>query len=222
VEHRTPTEAPTGATTATRPRWIEIVATVLLSMAAVATAWSSYQAARWNAEQAETFSAANAARVESTASSDLGNSQTQIDIALFMQWVDAGATGHRSLARFYRDRFRPEFRPAFDAWIATEPFRDPSAPSSPFSMTEYTVAAKVQATELLQQADALAAEARNDVQHATNYVLGVVVFAVSLFFAGVSTKLPSTRAQAIVVVIGCLLFTGAVVWIATFPINLVV
>ena len=28
--------------------WIEIVATVLLAVAAVATAWSSYQANRWN------------------------------------------------------------------------------------------------------------------------------------------------------------------------------
>jgi hypothetical protein len=33
--------------------WVEIGATVLLALAAVATAWSSYQAARWNGEQAK-------------------------------------------------------------------------------------------------------------------------------------------------------------------------
>ena len=40
--------------------WIEIVATVLLAVAAVATAWSSYQANRWNGEQAKAASRANA------------------------------------------------------------------------------------------------------------------------------------------------------------------
>ena len=33
--------------------WAEIGATLLLAVAAVATAWSSYQANRWNGEQAK-------------------------------------------------------------------------------------------------------------------------------------------------------------------------
>ena len=33
--------------------WVEILATVLLAVAAVATAWSGYQASRWNGEQAK-------------------------------------------------------------------------------------------------------------------------------------------------------------------------
>ena len=37
-----------------RRDWVEIAATVLLALAAVATAWSSYQATRWNGEQAKT------------------------------------------------------------------------------------------------------------------------------------------------------------------------
>ena len=46
-----------------RRDWVEIVATVLLALAAVATAWSSYPAARWNGEQAKTSSAVNKARI---------------------------------------------------------------------------------------------------------------------------------------------------------------
>ena len=43
---------------------LELLATILLAIAAVATAWSSYQSSRWSGVQAIDFSHANAARVE--------------------------------------------------------------------------------------------------------------------------------------------------------------
>ena len=58
--------------------------------------------------------AAIAARVESTRAANVVNRQAQIDVALFTQWVDAYARDETELAAFYRKRFRPEFRPAFD------------------------------------------------------------------------------------------------------------
>ncbi len=42
----------------------EVVATLLLAVAAVATAWASYQATRWNGEQARATSRTNALRIE--------------------------------------------------------------------------------------------------------------------------------------------------------------
>jgi hypothetical protein len=45
-------------------RHYELAATVLLAMAAVATAWASYQAARWHGEQARSQSASIAPRRE--------------------------------------------------------------------------------------------------------------------------------------------------------------
>ncbi len=44
--------------------WVELAATVLLAIAAVSTAWSSYQATRWNGEQAKTASRVNKTRIE--------------------------------------------------------------------------------------------------------------------------------------------------------------
>ena len=44
--------------------WIDVVATTVLALAAVATAWSGYQASRWHGEQAIAFSRANASRLE--------------------------------------------------------------------------------------------------------------------------------------------------------------
>ena len=200
--------------------WIDTAAAILLAAAAVATAWSSYQASRWTGEQAKAFSAANAARVESTKASNLANAQSQIDIALFTQWVDADLTGDDDLADFYEQRFRDEFNPAFRAWIQTDPFTDPSAPDSPFAMPEYSVAANDQANELETTANATAETARVYVQRATNYVLGVVLFAVALFFAGISTKLPRPGLKKAVLAVGVVVFLVAAGWIATFPISL--
>jgi len=212
----------TNAETAdsSRASRVEIVAAVLLASAAVATAWSSYQASRWTGEQAKAFASANAARVESTRASDLANAQSEIDVTTFSQWVDAYLQGNDEIAAFYERRFREEFRPAFHAWLRTDPFDDRSAPDSPFAMSEYVLAASAQADALDAEAETTAARARDDVQRATNYVLGVVLFAVSLFFAGISTKLTNHRIRGVVVGVGCAIFLVAAIWIATFPVSL--
>ncbi len=51
-------------------------------------------------------------------------------------------------------------------------------------------------------------------------MLGVVLFAVSLFFAGMSTKLGDRRLQKIAVAVGCTVFLGTLIWIVTSPISL--
>jgi hypothetical protein len=200
--------------------WIEIVAAVLLALAAVATAWSSYQATRWNGEQAKAASRANALRAEATQAAGRADSQTEVDVATFIQWVDAEATGDDELAAFYAARFRPEFRPAFDAWLATDPLSSPDAPPTPFAMDEYRLDAAAEAERLDAEAEVFSAAVRRNVQRAGNYVLGVVLFAVALFFAGMSTKLRGRGARTGMLVVGCLVFVGTAAWIATFPVSL--
>jgi hypothetical protein len=198
---------------------IEILATVLLALAAVGTAWSSYQASRWNGEQAKSFSRATATRIESTRASSRADAQTEIDVATFTQWVNAYALKRTELADFYFRRFRKEFKPAVTAWIATRPLRNADAPLTPFAMPEYRRAARAEAERLEANAEVLAAKARTDVQRATNYVLAVVLFAVALFFAGMSTKLRTRRLQAVLLALGSTVFLGTVIWLATLPIN---
>jgi hypothetical protein len=182
---------------------VEVVATVLLALAAVATAWSSYQAARWNGEQAKATTAVSKARIEAARASGLANSQTQVDVATFTQWVDAYARKEKELADFYFRRFRAEFKPAVDAWIASRPLQSADAPLTPFAMPEYRLAAADEAERLDRRAEALSADARRNIQRSTNYVLGVVLFAVALFFAGMSSKLTSPGPCKAVLVVGC-------------------
>src|SRR5438093_11748667 len=97
-------------------RRLEIVSTVLLALATVATAWSAYQSRQWTGEQAQATSAATAGRISENRSAALANRQVQIDLATFVQWLDASAQHRTRLADFYRTRFRAEFKPAFASW----------------------------------------------------------------------------------------------------------
>jgi hypothetical protein len=199
--------------------WVEIVATLLLALAAVATAWSSYQATRWNGEQAKAAGRTNGIRIQAARAASLAEAETQVDVATFVQWVNADTSKDTALADFYRNRFRREFRPAFAAWKATRPDENPDAPPTPFAMPQYRLASTANAERLDQAAEASSASVATNIQRATNYVLGVVLFAVALFFAGMSTKLQSPALRRTLLVLGFLLFAGTAVWIATFPVS---
>jgi ferric-dicitrate binding protein FerR (iron transport regulator) len=203
-----------------RHDWVEIVATVLLAVAAVATAWSSYQANRWNGETTKATSRVNALRVDAARAQGLAQAQTQVDIATFIQWVNATATDEPELADFYTARFRPEFKPAFDAWLATDPLTDPAAPPTPFAMNEYKLQAQADVERLDAEEELATATVRRNIQRSANYVLAVVLFAVALFFAGMSAKLRGAGPRKALLAIGCFVFLGTLAWIATFPISL--
>jgi hypothetical protein len=202
--------------------WQEVVVTVLLVVAALATSWSSYQATRWNGEQAKAASRTNAIRIDAARAQGLAEAQTQVDVATFIAWADADRRGERELADFYEARFRPEFGKAFEAWIVTNPFADPNAPRTPFVMPEYQVYAKQQAAQLDAEAEASAAEVRRDIQWAGNFVLTVVLYTVALFFAGMSTKLGHRRLRVVLLVCGYVTFLAAIAWVATFPVSLTI
>jgi len=205
---------------ARRDHRLELAATLLLALAAIATAWATYQSSRWHGKQAEAQSASIAQRVESTRQANVANRQVQVDLALFTQWVDAYARGETELTDFYRKRFRAEFEPAFEAWVATKPLRNPKAPLSPFTMPQYKLAATAEAERLEQQAAVSAEDVKRNIQRADDYLLAVVLFAISLFFAALSTRLHTFGSRLTLLAMGYVLFFGTAIWLATQPVSL--
>jgi hypothetical protein len=203
---------------ATSPhRRLELFATVLLAVATVATAWAAYQAREWTGEQSQGYSRANASRADVNRTSALANRQVQIDVATFVQWVDARAQHRGPLAAFYAARFRNEFKPAFRAWLATKPLTNRAAPKTPFVLPQYRLQAAARADRLESVATAASQRAKDANRHADNYMLAVVLFASSLFFAGLSTKLETRTSRLTLLALGWAIFLGTVIWIATFP-----
>jgi hypothetical protein len=199
-------------------RALEIVSAVLLSLATVASAWCAYQSARWNGVQAVSFSAANGARTESVRKSNEALQLASIDVGMFLEFAAAYSEENQFLMEFIMERFRPEMKPAVQAWIATEPLINPDAPSSPFAMAEYTSTAQDESDRLLTVAEQKLSEAEHANQTSDNYVLLTVMFASVLFFGGISTKFDDFRIRTALIVFATLIFASGLVILITYPI----
>jgi hypothetical protein len=92
-----------------RQQWVEIVEAVVLAVVAVATAWSGYQAAKWDALSAEQYQLASRSSVESQGKATLAGQDRLFDIVTFNGWIAAKTAGNTALAALYERRFRPEY-----------------------------------------------------------------------------------------------------------------
>ena len=210
---------------------IESIASIVLAIAVVLTAWAAFQAGKWGGEQSIQFSVAGASRTESTRADTRGGQLAQIDVSMYTDFVaaylddiDTGAIQPYdgttftptagTLSAFLYNRFRDEFRPAMDAWLATDPAGNPDAPTTPFVMDEYNVAEFAEAERLVQLADQAAVDARAANQNGDNYVLTAVLFATVLFFSGIASKLENRWNRHFVNLVGIVgVVAGAIILI---------
>src|SRR6266516_156264 len=101
-------------------RWqelAEIGEVLILAVVAVATAWSGYQAAKWDGEQSVDYGTSARLRAQANDASVLGGQQRLLDVSTFNTWIEAHDQGDVRLANLYVDRFSPEYHVAFDAWL---------------------------------------------------------------------------------------------------------
>jgi hypothetical protein len=206
---------PTAKTTTRRERWVEGVSVALLAIASLTAAWCGYQATLWSGEQSAHYTEAGARRVESVRANGIADRATQIDISLLMEWIDADQGGNQELADFYESRFTPVLRPAFDAWIATDPFNNPDAPNAPFAMPEYVQPEAARSHELELEAADLFEQGQHDNKVSDNYVLATVFLATALFFLAVSTGLDWFWAQIALMGIAGIMVIVALGYVST-------
>jgi hypothetical protein len=199
---------------------LEVVAVIILAVVTILTAWSAFEATKWSGVMAIAFSEANAARTEATQAAARVNAKQAVDVGLFVAYVEARSTEDEELAAFLEERFRHEFRPAFDAWVALDPLTNPDAPASPLAMDEYVIAEQIEAEELAATADLRGQQARDANQTGDDYVLVTVLFASVLFFAGVSTKVRGRRSQQLLIGMALVLLATGGTILLTFPVEI--
>jgi hypothetical protein len=197
----------------------EILSAIMLGIVAVATAWSGYQSARWGGLQSSLYGQASARRIESTRASTMAGQLTQIDIAIFMNWVDAVANENTDLQNFYQNRFRPEFLSAFDAWIATDPINNPDAPKSPFSMAEYQLEEENLAFQLEKEAEQLFEEGQEANEISDKYVLTTVLLASVLFFIALAERFEWPPVQTTILIFAFIMLVIGLSNLVNYPIE---
>jgi hypothetical protein len=120
-----------------RNRLISITEAALLSIVALLAAWSGYAAAKWSTESRVELAEASSLRIEaSRADTDAGELR-DFDSSTFESWFAAYTVGNKNAMRLAEHRFRPEFKVAFDAWLATKPATNHDAPRGPTEMPQY-------------------------------------------------------------------------------------
>lgn len=198
---------------------LDVLAAILLSAATVLTAWSAFQNAKWSGVQATRFSQASASRTESVRASTQAGQQAVVDAATFTAWLTATDQGQDHLAGLIAERFRPEFKVAFDQWEATSPLGNPEAASTPLALPSYQLAETGRSKALDAVATSQFEQATTANQRADNYVLLTVVYSIVLFFAGVSARLGSPGLRRGMLAAAGLVLAATVVVTATFPVT---
>ena len=92
---------------------IEIVGVLLLAVAAVATAWGGFQAAKGDGRQSILYAEAGVDRVHATTVAIAGEQRLASDASTFNEWLAAKRTNDRVLQAMLVRRFSPEYRTAF-------------------------------------------------------------------------------------------------------------
>jgi hypothetical protein len=208
-----------GAVASAADHRLDIYVTALMSIAALATSWAGYQASLWNGDQAVHGGNAASLRTNSTRISTHGGQLRIIDVQLFTSWLDAYAMGDTRRASFYEQRFRPEFRPAFRAWINSRPLRSPDAAPTPFNLAEYRVADDSEALRLARHADAESAASQRANRVSDGYVLDAVILASVSFFASSAQRGTSRRLRLVLFTLALAMCAMGVYRLLTSPLG---
>jgi hypothetical protein len=165
---------------------MDLLSATVLGVAALATAYASYQAELWDGEQAALYTDANALRVEASKVSLRAGQLEGADLMSFGAYLSAYASDKEMLKQFYVERFRPEFKEVFNAWLESHPLANPNAPPTPFALPNYDLKERRQADELERQAQEKFAGGEDANERGDRFVLATVVLANALFFGGIN------------------------------------
>lgn len=191
---------------------------MVLALATMASAWCAYQATLWGGVQTFRLAAAGKAGRESVKLSVEGMQVRAFDATMFMHYVEARAQGHKEVEDFLFRRFRPEMKRAVDAWLQTDPFRDPNAPPHPLKMTEYVLAVETEAARQAEIEKEKAAGAEEANQNSDTYVLLTVMFASVLFFGGITGTIDIPWLRKTLSILALAFFVGTMIFLVTMPI----
>src|SRR5438132_14361945 len=159
-----------------KKQWVEPVAALLMALATLSTAWCSFESAAWTRKSNRLMNELNALERMAGLLTMQGTQQATIHTAMFMQVLAAQQAGNEKLVSFYVERFPPDVRKAYDAWMAEKPFENPNADPHPFVPKLYEVRGTREAAEANAEAASSLQEARNAGTVSGKYLANNVLF----------------------------------------------
>ena len=200
-----------------KKKWVEPVAALLMALATLSTAWCGYQSAAWTRQSNRLMNEFNTLERRAGLLAVQGTQQATIQTGMFMQALAAQQAGNEKLLNFYLQRFPPELRKAYDAWMAQKPFENPNADPHPFVPNLYEMRGTREAAEATAKAVSSQQEARKAGNISGQYLANTVLFATVLFFASASGKFEQKRVRSVTFIFAVAVFLFAVVRTTMLP-----
>jgi hypothetical protein len=200
-----------------RSERLELVATILLGVATVASAWCTYQSELWNSEQLEGMAKANIADTESLRATGVANRNAIVDAATFANLLQFEARGDQRAASYILSHARPPFRPVLEEWYSRRNGKT-LPPGSPFDDPRYREEMEAPATTLRETALAVLRKANEANANSDRFVMRTVLLALSLFFLGLSGQLHARGARRTAVVFGAVVLIVTLLSMTRLPV----
>ena len=196
---------------------LELAAAILLALAAIATAWATYQSSVWRGKRP-----ARAPRSQPESSRRARPPWQTVRPKSISRSSPSGSSHVRrqgKLSSFYRKRFRAEFEPRSKRGSPPGRART-ERPALAVRDAAVPAGGVHQADALENQAGDFSLTVARNIERADRYMLAVVLFAIALFFAAISMRLRSRDIRIGILAAGYVLFVGTAVWLATQPIGI--
>lgn len=208
-----------GHTEASKPhaQWLGLIEAFVLAIVAVATAWSGYQASRWEGVSTTDYALYERYTVLAQVKTTLAGQDRLYDIIHFSDWLNAKLAGREKLATFFERRFRPEYDAAFHAWLRLDPIHNPKAPPGPIFMPQYKDANALVADRLEATTKRYFEAAGRSRETADDYVRATVFLATVLFLTALSQRFAFVAPRIVVIAIAAMLLAISMYWIVTLP-----
>jgi hypothetical protein len=200
-----------------RDRLLSVTEALLLSLVAVLAAYSGYAAAKWGTYSSVSLAKASAARTKANRADLEGLQIRTLDSVSFNAWFSAFSAGNTLAEHLAEKRLRPGYRPAFHAWLATDPAHNPNAPPGPSYMPQYVIPQEHAANADDAEADASFATGTEAGAIGDKYVRDTVFLATVLFLVGISGHFPLRQARYGLIAIGALILVFAVIQLLGLP-----
>jgi hypothetical protein len=190
AEHREHTGEHVG-----RDRMIAIVEALLLAFVALLAAWAGYSAAKWGTHSSIAMARAASTRNRAGVDQVEATQIRTLDSVSFNAVEGAYVSRDQKLFRLSVRRLRPGYRPAFEAWLATRPLKNPNAPPDPSYMPQYRIPEEAQAKALTARSSTYFTEGQDAADTADKYVRLTVLLAAVLFLVGIGSRFPLRAAR---------------------------
>ncbi len=196
---------------------LEILEAILLALVAIATAFSGFQAAKWDGVSGRDYATASRLRVQSEQASLSSNQQLIYNGGNLDSWLQAKTSGNTKLAAILARRFTPNYAAAFYYWLKTDPLTNPKAPPGPRYMPQYTDPLAAQSTALGAQSSQAYDHGVASRETADKYVRLTVILAAVLFLVAVGQRFKIRGVRLAVLGVAGALIAYSLVLLIIYP-----